>query len=79
MIANFTFKVSLVKNVFKNLKDSSIKSPGYDCFLNIERFKYSTNVTDEPGFDLEVKDPFEDQDIEAALRKRYKKLPFSSA
>ncbi|KAF0496970.1 hypothetical protein F8M41_020850 [Gigaspora margarita] len=53
---------------FRFIKDSSIKSPGYDCFLNIESFKYSTNVTDEPGFDLEVKDPFEDQDIEAALR-----------
>ncbi|KAF0399939.1 hypothetical protein F8M41_009636 [Gigaspora margarita] len=26
---------------FRFIKDSSIKSQGYDCFLNIERFKYS--------------------------------------
>ncbi|CAG8568453.1 11393_t:CDS:2, partial [Dentiscutata heterogama] len=53
--------------------DSSIKSPGYDCFLNIERFKYSTNVAD--GLEsLSIKDLYEDKDLKGALRRRYKKL-----
>ncbi|CAG8667673.1 hypothetical protein C2G38_2296471 [Gigaspora rosea] len=63
---------------FQFIHDSSLKSPGYDCFLNIEKFTYSTNFSDVPGLGLELKDPSEDQDIKAALRKRNRKLSFSS-
>ncbi|CAG8790110.1 6989_t:CDS:2, partial [Gigaspora rosea] len=63
---------------FQFIKDSSIKSPGYDCFLNIEKFLYSTNFSDVPGLGLELKGPSEDPEIKAALTKQYRKLPFSS-
>ncbi|KAF0399941.1 hypothetical protein F8M41_009638 [Gigaspora margarita] len=62
----------------QKFEDSSLRSPGYDSFLNIERFKYSTNVSDVFIYDLGLKDLFKDQDIAAALGRRYLKLPFSS-
>ncbi|CAG8822443.1 14060_t:CDS:2, partial [Gigaspora rosea] len=58
---------------FQFIKDSSLKSPGYDCFLNIEKFTYTYNFIDE-NVGYEVKDPSEDPEIKAALTK----LPFSS-
>ncbi|CAG8810952.1 19600_t:CDS:2, partial [Dentiscutata erythropus] len=63
---------------FQFIKDFSIKSPGYDCFLNIKRFNYSTNVSD--GLDrLNMKELYEDEDLKDALRKRYEILyPFSN-
>ncbi|CAG8562780.1 15217_t:CDS:2 [Cetraspora pellucida] len=70
--------IIIFESSFRFIKDASIKSPGYDCFLNIERFKYSTNITHGLG-DLQLMDVREDNDVKVALRRRYKKLyPFSN-
>ncbi|CAG8538754.1 3648_t:CDS:2, partial [Racocetra persica] len=56
---------------------ASIKPLGYDCFLNIERFKYSTNISHGLE-DIRLMDVREDNDVKVALRRRYIKLyPFS--
>ncbi|CAG8601061.1 5345_t:CDS:2 [Gigaspora margarita] len=75
------FLIIISEFSFRFIKDPSIKSPGYDCFLNIEKFKYSTNFTDDPELDLECFDRQGSTEITkiGPYETRYKKItPFSS-